>query len=46
MGDITLTNATLTNNDKGYKLKTEADKKEGRRRQDARPRDLRQGHAQ
>lgn len=29
MGDITLTNATLTNNDKGYKLKTEADKKEG-----------------
>lgn len=29
MGDITLTNATLTNNDKGYKLKTEAEKKEG-----------------
>lgn len=29
MGDITLKNATLTNNDKGYKLKTEADKKEG-----------------
>lgn len=29
MGDITLTNATLTNKDKGYKLKTEADKKEG-----------------
>lgn len=29
MGDITLTHATLTNNDKGYKLKTEADKKEG-----------------
>ncbi len=29
MGDITLTNATLTNNDKGYTLKTEADKKEG-----------------
>ena len=29
MGDITLTNATLANNDKGYKLKTEADKKEG-----------------
>lgn len=29
MGDITLTNATLTNQDKGYKLKTEADKKEG-----------------
>lgn len=27
MGDITLTNATLTNNDKGYTLKTEADKK-------------------
>lgn len=23
MGDITLTNATLTNNDKGYTLKTE-----------------------
>lgn len=29
MGDITLTNATLTNNDKGYTLKTEAEKKEG-----------------
>lgn len=29
MGDITLKNATLTNKDKGYKLKTEADKKEG-----------------
>lgn len=29
MGDITLKNATLTNNDKGYKLKTEAEKKEG-----------------
>lgn len=29
MGDITLKNATLTNNDKGYKLKTEANKKEG-----------------
>lgn len=29
MGDITLKNATLTNDDKGYKLKTEADKKEG-----------------
>lgn len=29
MGDITLKNATLTNNDKGYKLKTEADKKKG-----------------
>lgn len=29
MGDITLTKATLTNKDKGYKLKTEADKKEG-----------------
>lgn len=29
MGDITLTHATLTNKDKGYKLKTEADKKEG-----------------
>lgn len=29
MGDITLTHATLTNNDKGYTLKTEADKKEG-----------------
>lgn len=29
MGDITLTNATLANKDKGYKLKTEADKKEG-----------------
>lgn len=29
MGDITLKNATITNNDKGYKLKTEADKKEG-----------------
>lgn len=29
MGDITLTHATLTNNDKGYKLKTEANKKEG-----------------
>ena len=29
MGDITLTNAPLTNKDKGYKLKTEADKKEG-----------------
>ena len=29
MGDITLKNATLTNRDKGYKLKTEADKKEG-----------------
>lgn len=29
MGNITLKNATLTNNDKGYKLKTEADKKEG-----------------
>lgn len=29
MGDITLKNATLTNHDKGYKLKTEADKKEG-----------------
>lgn len=27
MGDITRTNATLTNNDKGYTLKTEADKK-------------------
>lgn len=27
MGDITLTNATLTNYDKGYTLKTEADKK-------------------
>ena len=26
MGDITLKNATLTNKDKGYKLKTEADK--------------------
>lgn len=31
MGDITLKNATLTNKDKGYKLKTEADKKEARR---------------
>lgn len=29
MGDITLKNATLTNKDQGYKLKTEADKKEG-----------------
>lgn len=29
MGDITLTNATLTNNDKGYTLKTDAEKKEG-----------------
>ena len=29
MGDITLTNATLTNYDKGYTLKTEAEKKEG-----------------
>ncbi len=29
MGDITLTNATLTNKDKGYTLKTEAEKKEG-----------------
>lgn len=29
MGDITLKNATLTNDDKGYKLKTEDDKKEG-----------------
>lgn len=29
MGDITLKNAPLTNKDKGYKLKTEADKKEG-----------------
>lgn len=29
MGNITLTNATLTNNDKGYTLKTEAEKKEG-----------------
>lgn len=29
MGDITLTNATLTNNDKGYTLKIEAEKKEG-----------------
>ena len=29
MGDITLKNATLMNDDKGYKLKTEADKKEG-----------------
>lgn len=29
MGDITLKNATLTNNDKGYKLKAEADKKKG-----------------
>lgn len=29
MGDITLTNTTLTNNDKGYTLKTEAEKKEG-----------------
>lgn len=29
MGDITLKNATLTNNDKGYTLKTEAEKKEG-----------------
>ena len=29
MGDITLTNATLTNNDKGYTLKTEAEKKKG-----------------
>lgn len=29
MGDITLKNATLTNKDKGYKLKTEAEKKEG-----------------
>ena len=28
MGNITLTNATLTNNDKGYTLKTEAEKKE------------------
>lgn len=29
MGDITLTNATLTNKDKGYTLKAEAEKKEG-----------------
>lgn len=29
MGDITLTHATLTNKDKGYTLKTEAEKKEG-----------------
>ena len=29
MGNITLTNATLTNYDKGYTLKTEAEKKEG-----------------
>ena len=29
MGDITLKNATLTNKDQGYQLKTEADKKEG-----------------
>lgn len=29
MGDITLKHATLTNNDKGYTLKTEAEKKEG-----------------
>ena len=29
MGDITLKNATLTNKDQGYKLKAEADKKEG-----------------
>lgn len=29
MGDITLKNATLTNHDKGYTLKTEAEKKEG-----------------
>lgn len=29
MGDITLTNATLTNKDKGYTLKTDAEKKEG-----------------
>lgn len=29
MGHITLTNATLTNNDKGYTLKTEAEKNEG-----------------
>ena len=29
MGDITLTNATLTNKDNGYTLKAEAEKKEG-----------------
>lgn len=29
MGDITLTHATLTNNDKGYKLKPKTEKKEG-----------------
>lgn len=29
MGDITLTNATLTNNDKGYTLKPKTEKKEG-----------------
>lgn len=45
MGDITLTNATLTNNDKGYTLKTEADKKEGEDDK-TRSRELRQCHAQ
>ena len=29
MGDITLTHATLTNNDEGYKLKPKTEKKEG-----------------
>lgn len=45
MGDITLKNATLTNKDQGYKLKTEADKKEQDAR-NARSRELRRSHAQ